>query len=168
MANSAILLKSLLFSLIYLYLCQYMNDSKSHTIYISKLEDISSAAKQILDIIDSNRIVLLSGTLGAGKTTLTQQIVAALGHSGSTSSPTYSLVNEYEGDSGPIYHMDLYRLNDIDEAYDIGIEDYLYSGHFCFIEWPEMIMEMIEGEAFVQMNIEEIEKGVRKVEIQVS
>lgn len=144
-----------------------MNDSKSHTIYISKLEDISSAAKQILEIIANCRIVLLKGDLGAGKTTITQQIVAALGHTGSTSSPTYSLVNEYEGTNGPIYHMDLYRLKDLDEAYDIGIEDYLYSGNYCFIEWPELIMDMIKGEPYVQMNIEQMEDGVRKVEIKL-
>ena len=145
-----------------------MKDPKPHIIYISQLEDIPSAAKQILDIIDGNRIVLLKGNLGAGKTTLTQQIVASLGHTGSTSSPTYSLVNEYEGTDGPIYHMDLYRLNDLDEAYDIGIEDSLYSGHYCFIEWPELIMDMLEGEPYVQMNIEQMEDGVRKVEIQIS
>ena len=142
-----------------------MNDLKSHTIYISQLEEIPSAAKQILDIVGIGRILLLKGDLGAGKTTLTQQIVLTLGHKGSTSSPTYSLVNEYEGTDGPIYHMDLYRLNDLDEAYDIGIEDYLYSGNYCFIEWPELIMDMLEGEPYVQLNIEQMEDGVRKVEI---
>ena len=96
-----------------------MNDSKSHTIYIYKLEDITSAAKQLLGIIGSCRIILLKGNLGSGKTTLTQQIVTILGHKDSTSSPTYSLVNEYEGKNGPIYHMDLYRLNDLNEAYEI-------------------------------------------------
>jgi len=144
-----------------------MEDRKSHIIHMGPLEDIPAAAQQIIDIIGESRIILLKGNLGAGKTTLTQQIVATLGHTGSTSSPTYSLVNEYEGDSGPIYHMDLYRLNDLDEAYDIGIEDYLYSGNFCFIEWPELIMDMIEGESFVQMNIEQIEDGVRRVEVLV-
>jgi len=144
-----------------------MEDRKTHIIHMGPLEDIPAAAQQIIDIIGESRIILLKGNLGAGKTTLTQQIVATLGHTGSTSSPTYSLVNEYEGDSGPIYHMDLYRLNDLDEAYDIGIEDYLYSGNFCFIEWPELIMDMIEGESFVQMNIEQIEDGVRRVEVLV-
>ena len=144
-----------------------MNDSKSHTIYIYKLEDITSAAKQLLGIIGSCRIVLLKGNLGSGKTTLTQQIVTILGHKGSTSSPTYYLVNEYEGKNGPIYHMDLYRLNDLNEAYEIGIEDYLYSGNYCFIEWPELIMDLIKGETFVQMNIEQMDDGVRKVEIQI-
>ena len=144
-----------------------MNDSKSHTIYIYKLEDITSAAKQLLGIIGSCRIILLKGNLGSGKTTLTQQIVTILGHKDSTSSPTYSLVNEYEGKNGPIYHIDLYRLNDLNEAYEIGIEDYLYSGNYCFIEWPELIMDLIKGETFVQMNIEQMDDGVRKVEIQI-
>jgi len=142
-----------------------MNTQKQHIIYIKQLADIPTAAKQILEMIGDKRIVLLKGNLGAGKTTLTQQIVFTLGHTGSTSSPTYSLVNEYEGTNGPIYHMDLYRLNDLDEAYDIGIEDYLYSGNYCFIEWPELIMDMIEGEPYVQMNIEQVEDGVRKVEV---
>jgi len=142
-----------------------MNRQKPHIIHIKQLADIPTAAKQILEMIGDKRIVLLKGNLGAGKTTLTQQIVSTLGHTGSTSSPTYSLVNEYEGRNGPIYHMDLYRLNDLDEAYDIGIEDYLYSGNYCFIEWPELIMDMIEGEPYAQMNIEQVEDGVRKVEI---
>jgi len=63
--------------------------------------------------------------------------------------------------------MDLYRLNDLNEAYEIGIEDYLYSGNYCFIEWPELIMDLIKGETFVQMNIEQMDDGVRKVEIQI-
>jgi len=142
-----------------------MSTTQNHTILITKLEDISQAALQILDLIAERRIILLKGNLGAGKTTLTQQIVVNLGHKGSTSSPTYSLINEYEGTAGPIYHMDLYRLNDLNEAYDIGIEDYLYSGHYCFIEWPELIMDMIDGEPYVQMNIEQVEDGVRRVEV---
>ena len=142
-----------------------MNDSKVHTIYISHLEKVPAAAKQIIEIIGDNRIVLLRGDLGAGKTTLTQQIVTTLGHTGSTSSPTYSLINEYEGSNGPIYHMDLYRLNDIDEAYDIGLEDYLFSGYYCFIEWPNLLMSMIEGEPYVEIKIEHMEEGARKVEI---
>ena len=87
-----------------------MNNSKSHTIYISKLEDITSAAKQLLGIIGSCRIVLLKGNLGSGKTTLTQQIVTILGHKGSTSSPTYSLVNEYEGKKRFVSWINLYLL----------------------------------------------------------
>lgn len=142
-----------------------MNESTTHTILIANLEEIPKVAEQIIDIVAERRIVLLKGNLGAGKTTITQQIVATLGHSGSTSSPTYSLVNEYEGSNGPIYHMDLYRLNNLDEAYDIGIEDYLYSGNYCFIEWPELIMDMIEGESYVQLNIEQKEDGKRCIEI---
>ncbi len=142
-----------------------MNDSKAHTIYISHLEKVPAAAKQIIEIIGDQRIVLLHGDLGAGKTTLTQQIVSTLGYTGSTSSPTYSLVNEYESLNGPIYHMDLYRLNDIDEAYDIGLEDYLFSGYYCFIEWPNLLMDMIEGEPYVEIKIEHMEEGMRSVEI---
>lgn len=144
-----------------------MNKLKSHTILITKLEEIPQAVQQIIAILGDQRIILLNGNLGAGKTTITQQIVKALGHTGSTSSPTYSLVNEYEGIDGPIYHMDLYRLKDLDEAYDIGIEDYLFSGNYCFIEWPELIMDMIEGEDYIRLSIEEIENGVRKVMIVV-
>lgn len=140
-----------------------MNDLKSHTIYISRIEDLPIAAKQMLEFIGNRRIIILQGELGAGKTTITQQIVSILGHSGSTSSPTYSLVNEYEGTEGPIYHMDLYRLNDLDEAYDIGIEDYLYSGNFCFIEWPDLIMDMIDKEPYIDIKIELVEEGMRKL-----
>lgn len=142
-----------------------MKNANPQTIYISHLEDIPNVAKQILEIVGTNRIVLLRGNLGAGKTTLIQQIVSILGHKGSTSSPTYSLINEYQGTNGPIYHMDLYRLKDIDEAYDIGIEDYVFSGHYCFIEWPDLLMDMIEGESYAQMNIEQLDEGVRRIEI---
>lgn len=142
-----------------------MDTTKSHILTIAHLDDIPSAAQQIIDLVGTRRILLLKGELGAGKTTLTQQIVAILGHKGSTSSPTYSLINEYEGANGPIYHMDLCRLNDIDEAYDIGLEDYLYSGHYCFIEWPELLMDMIEGEPYVEIKIEHLEEGARRVEI---
>ena len=142
-----------------------MNDSRSHIIYISQLSDLPFAAKEILEIVGDKRIVLLRGNLGAGKTTLTQQIVAILGYTGATSSPTYSLVNEYEGADGPIYHMDLYRLNNLDEASDLGLEDYLYSGNYCFIEWPDLMMDMIEGESYVQMDIEQEDDGVRRVKL---
>lgn len=142
-----------------------MNKLKSHTILIAELEGIPKAVEEILAILGDQRIILLKGNLGAGKTTITQQIVFALGYTGSTSSPTYSLVNEYEGADGPIYHMDLYRLKDLDEAFDIGIEDYLYSGNYCFIEWPELIMDMLEGESYAQFNIERLEDNVRRVEI---
>ncbi len=142
-----------------------MSKLNSYKILITNLEEIPQAVQQIISILGDQRIVLLNGNLGAGKTTITQQIVKSLGHTGSTSSPTYSLVNEYEGADGPIYHMDLYRLKDLDEAYDIGIEDYLYSGNYCFIEWPELIMDMLEGESYIQMNIEQKEDGKRCIEI---
>jgi tRNA threonylcarbamoyladenosine biosynthesis protein TsaE len=85
--------------------------------------------------------------MGAGKTTLIKALVAALGVQNATSSPTFSLVNEYHTESnGPVYHFDVYRIKDETEAYDFGMDEYLYSGHWCFVEWPEKIPTLIPQE----------------------
>ena len=107
------------------------------------LQEINLAAEQV--IINSNsKVVLFKGEMGAGKTTLIKEIARILGVLGATSSPTFSLVNEYHiNDHKLLYHFDLYRLESEVEALDFGIEDYLYSGYWCMIEWPDKIKNLI-------------------------
>ncbi|MEH6762911.1 MAG: tRNA (adenosine(37)-N6)-threonylcarbamoyltransferase complex ATPase subunit type 1 TsaE [Aequorivita antarctica] len=108
--------------------------------------EISEVAEQILTASASN-IFLLYGEMGVGKTTLIKEIVRQLGVLELSGSPSFSIVNEYEGKDGVVYHFDFYRITNIEEAYDIGVEDYFYSGNFIFIEWPEKIIELLPESA---------------------
>lgn len=107
------------------------------------LEEIDDVAKKILSGEIKN-IILFHAGMGIGKTTLIKAIAKQLGVMNMTSSPTFSLVNEYETENGSIlYHFDLYRLNTEEEAYDMGIDEYFYSGNLCLIEWPEKTPNLI-------------------------
>lgn len=107
------------------------------------LEEIDQAAKQIL-AGNIKKTILLHAGMGVGKTTLIKAIARQLGVTSMTSSPTFSLVNEYETESGDtLYHFDLYRLNSETEAYDMGLDEYFYSGNLCLIEWPEKTPNLI-------------------------
>lgn len=111
-----------------------------------KLDEINQVAQKII-AQNPHKVVLFHGEMGAGKTTLIKAISKALGVANATSSPTFSLVNEYEADNGDlVYHFDVYRLNSEAEAYDMGIDEYLYSGEWCFIEWAEKIPSLIPSE----------------------
>ncbi len=110
---------------------------------IFSLDDIHTVAQKIIDE-NPKKVILFYGEMGAGKTTLIKALAKKMGVNDSTGSPTFSLVNEYFTDSGEtIYHFDVYRLKGEAEAYDIGMDEYLYSGHWCFIEWPEKIPTLI-------------------------
>ncbi len=116
----------------------------SALIVINSVTEISYAAKQLVQLFGDAKIIAFSGAMAAGKTTLIKAICEELGVKETISSPTFSLVNEYHTSSGQtIYHFDFYRINSINEAYDIGYEDYFYSGNYCFIEWPEKITELL-------------------------
>lgn len=104
---------------------------------INKIEDWQNVTDEILPKLQHN-ILLLKGNLGAGKTTFTQFLLKNLGSSDEVSSPTYAIVNEYHTPKGKIFHFDLYRMKNIDEVYDIGIEEYLDNSRLCIIEWPEI------------------------------
>lgn len=107
------------------------------------LDQIESVAQQVLDQ-NPEKIILFNGEMGAGKTTCIKQFCKTLGVSEATSSPTFSLVNEYQTDEKKtVYHFDFYRLKQETEALDMGVEDYLYSGNWCFIEWSEKIPNLI-------------------------
>ena len=129
---------------------------------VFSLEEIDTVAKLILDQ-NPNKVLLFNGNMGVGKTTLIKNLSRILGVNGNTSSPTFSLVNEYQtNDNQVVYHFDCYRLKAEVEALDIGIDDYLYSGNWCFIEWPEKIESLIP-EKCSTINIELLPNGFRKL-----
>ena len=110
---------------------------------ISKESDLPNIAKEVGMMIRHN-IVILNGEMGTGKTTFVKYLVNELISYNLANSPTFSLVNEYTfNESDPIYHMDLYRLESIEEALNIGIEEYIDSGHLCIIEWPDLISPIL-------------------------
>jgi tRNA threonylcarbamoyladenosine biosynthesis protein TsaE len=130
---------------------------------VFSLNQINDVAKQILDNLD-HKIVLFNAQMGAGKTTLIKEISKQLGVKDMTSSPTFSIVNEYHStlSKDRVYHFDLYRLNHEEEAYDMGMDEYLDSGHWCFIEWPEKTPNIIPDEhATIEIAI--LENGDRKL-----
>jgi len=113
-------------------------------IIVSDISELPAAAKQLIKSFDGQRVIAFYGEMGAGKTTLIKAICEELGVASAISSPTYSIVNEYMSAKGiRIYHFDFYRLKNVDEAYDLGYEDYFYSKAYCFIEWPEKIQELM-------------------------
>ena len=128
----------------------------------SNLNELDAVAKEILEFIKEQNIVAIEGKMGAGKTTLIKSICKELGVHETVSSPTFSLVNEYtdaEGES--VFHFDFYRIKKLEEVYDIGYEEYFYSGHFCFIEWPEMITELLpENHTRIKIEVDENEERI--------
>ena len=107
-------------------------------------DDLSSVAREMLKFAGDCKVWLFSGEMGAGKTTLIKEVCKELGVVDHMSSPTFSIVNEYLAkDSGKVFHFDFFRLKNEGEAYDIGTEDYFYSGYHCFVEWPEKIKSLI-------------------------
>jgi tRNA threonylcarbamoyladenosine biosynthesis protein TsaE len=131
---------------------------------IFKEEDIRQAAKQFVEHMGKNTVFAFYGKMGAGKTTFIKAICEELGVSDVITSPTFAIVNEYRSDTSGeiIYHFDFYRIKKLEEVYDMGFEDYFYSGALCFIEWPELIEEVLPEDA-VKVSISENADGSRTV-----
>lgn len=135
--------------------------SSSIEVTVTTLETWQKVVDAILK--SEAKTILLTGNLGAGKTTLTQFLVKTLGSPSTVTSPTFSLVNVYERSLGPIYHMDLYRLESYDELFNAGIEEYFFENNaICIVEWPELISDTDLVEGAISIKIETNEKN-RKV-----
>jgi tRNA threonylcarbamoyladenosine biosynthesis protein TsaE len=132
---------------------------------IRSLENINETAQKFIDQIGNKTVFAFNGKMGAGKTTFIKSICETMGVKETVNSPTFSIVNEYEAADGRIiYHFDCYRINKIQEALDLGAEEYLYSGNLCFIEWSENIAPILP-DLLVKVDIEELEDGTRNVTI---
>ena len=133
-------------------------------IKINSLDNIHVAAKEFLENMGNGKVFAFYGKMGAGKTTFVKAVCEELGVDDVITSPTFAIVNEYQsattGDS--IFHFDFYRIKKLDEVYDMGYEDYFYSGSLCFLEWPELIEELLPEDA-VKVTIEETADGSRVI-----
>ena len=139
-------------------------------ITIRDTDGLASAAQQFVEAMGERRVFAFYGKMGAGKTTFIKAICEALGVEDTVTSPTFAIVNEYKvspsrGDlEGSVFHFDFYRIKNLREAYDIGCEEYFYSGCPCFIEWPELVEELLPEDT-VRVNIEVHEDGSRIVSV---
>ena len=131
-------------------------------IKIQDLEHIREAAREFINNIGDSTVFAFYGKMGAGKTTFIKAICEELGVEDVITSPTFAIVNEYTAKEGPIYHFDFYRIKKLEEVYDMGFEDYFYSGALCLIEWPELIEEVLPEDA-VKVSIKEKEDGSRAI-----
>ena len=133
-------------------------------IKIGSLAEINEAAKKFIENMGDGKVFAFYGKMGAGKTTFIKAVCEELGVDDVITSPTFAIVNEYQsattGDS--IYHFDFYRIKKLDEVYDMGYEDYFYGGSLCFLEWPELIEELLPEDA-TKVSIEETADGGRVV-----
>ena len=141
---------------------------KEYTITLNGIEDYPQAAREFVELLDKGRIFAFYGKMGSGKTTFIKSICEELGVEDSINSPTFAIVNEYEDrNQNTIYHFDFYRIKSIEEVYNMGYEEYLYGDAICFMEWPELIEELLPEET-VKVFVEETEGGARSVKIMLA
>jgi len=133
-------------------------------ITVNNINELPLISAQILNYLADYRVILFFAPMGAGKTTLINELCKQLGVTDQPSSPTFSIVNEYQSSNGSIFHFDFYRLKDEGEAYDLGYEEYFYSGNYCFVEWPEKIMNLLPP-TVISIFISVLEDGTRKIEL---
>ena len=133
-------------------------------INVASTEALPEAARTFVRAIDQATVFAFYGKMGAGKTTFIKAVCEELGVTDVVNSPTFSIVNEYRSDTTGelIYHFDFYRIQRLEEVYDMGYEDYFYSGALCFVEWPELVDELLPGDA-VKVQIEEQPEGSRTI-----
>lgn len=133
------------------------------TITIKSIESIADSAREFIAQMGGRKVFAFYGAMGAGKTTFVKALCEAMGVTDTVNSPTFAIVNEYDTPSGrPIYHFDFYRIKRLAEVYDMGYEDYFYGRGLCFIEWPELVEELLPEET-VKVTIEEQADGIRVV-----
>lgn len=132
-------------------------------ITIKNLDTIHEAAKEFIKGMGEGKVFAFYGKMGAGKTTFIKALCEVLGVEDVITSPTFAIINEYtDSNDEPIYHFDFYRIKKLEEVYDMGYEDYFYSGNLCLLEWPELIEEILP-ENVVKVTIEEQADGTRKL-----
>jgi len=133
-------------------------------IHFNNLADLPQLAGQLIKLAGEKKVFLFEAPMGAGKTTIIKAICRELGVTEHVTSPTFSIVNEYLGQDGPVYHFDFYRLKNEQEAYDLGYEEYFYSGNYCFVEWPQKIISLLPGNAFtIQIEINKDQSRLLKI-----
>ena len=133
------------------------------TIRIEGLQDIQRAARQFVEAMGERKVFAFYGPMGVGKTTFIKAVCEQLQVDDAITSPTFAIVNEYQTRQGmPVFHFDFYRIRKIEEVYDMGFEDYFYSGALCFIEWPELCEEVLPDDT-VKVSINEEPDGSRTI-----
>jgi len=132
------------------------------TLAIPSIESLPDVAAEFLRLTEGKRVFAFQGSMGAGKTTFVKSLCEKLGVCDTVNSPTFAIVNEYADPCGEIvaFHFDFYRLKSVEEAIDMGAEDYFYSGKYCFLEWPELVEDLLPEDA-LQVSITEQEDGSR-------
>ena len=130
-------------------------------IRINSLDTIHEAAKDFIKGMGDGKVFAFYGKMGAGKTTFIKALCEVLGVKDVITSPTFAIINEYtDGNNNPIYHFDFYRIKKLEEVYDMGYEDYFYSGNLCLLEWPELVEDVLP-ENVIKVTIEEQSDGSR-------
>ena len=136
----------------------------SKIIEINSLDELDTVAEAVINSLDGRTVVAFDAPMGAGKTTLISRIAALLGAEDSVTSPTFAIVNQYEGTKHTIYHFDMFRFERVEEALDFGAEEYLSSGDLCLVEWPEKIELLLPDDTMV-VRIEILSDTARRFEI---
>lgn len=138
-------------------------DSNYMELKINHIDDINEVARQFVDQMGDHKIFAFYGKMGAGKTTFIKAMCEELGVTDVINSPTFAIVNEYmDGKGESIYHFDFYRIKRVEEVYDIGFDEYIYSGNLCLMEWPELIEQLLPEET-VRVDILENPDGTRVI-----
>ena len=131
-------------------------------IKIQNLDTIREAAREFIRLIGERRVIAFYGKMGSGKTTFIKALCEELGVNDVITSPTFAIVNDYTANEESIYHFDFYRIKKLEEAYDMGFEEYFYSGNYCFIEWPELVEPLLPDDT-LRVSISEQPDGSRLI-----
>ena len=133
-------------------------------IKIKNLNDIESAAKEFLATVGDKRHFAFYGPMGAGKTTFIKAVCEQLGTTDTVSSPSFAIINEYNSAAGRIFHFDFYRIKNLEEAYNLGYEDYFFGSDYCFVEWPEKVEELMpEHFTIVKITVDDSDQRIIEI-----